>query len=294
MSLSLLKNLGIMLLFAGSFCLVYFLFPKKKEQEFKKKLEDKEIVPGESARFVNMFRPFFSVFLPIIKKLPLSNYKRKIEKYAVTAGIEGEITGDDFIGFQIITALLFGLAVFMLFKNSVFGAFAGILGLGYPYLWLYEKKKKRQEGIVSSMPDVVDMLSLSVEAGLDFNAGLIKVCDIYGKDNDPFVAELSLMRQNMKLGRSREEALRNMADRVDTPELHSFVSILIQAEKMGSSISYVLESQAKRMRQDRFMKAERIGTIASQKLLVPMMLLIFPIIFIVIFGPYILKFIYKG
>ena len=84
-----------------------------------------------------------------------------------------------------------------------------------------------------------------------------------------------------------------MSDRVELPELYSFTSILIQAEKMGSSISDILKSQAIRMRQERFMKAERAGAIASQKLLVPMMLLIFPIIFIVIFGPYILKFIYK-
>ena len=184
--------------------------------------------------------------------------------------------------------------IFFLFKNTLFVLIAALFGLGYPYLWLYEKRKKRQSEIVINMPDVVDMLSLSVEAGLDFNAGIKRVCDIYRDERNPFVVELHLMDQNLRLGKSREEALRNMAGRVDIPELYSFVSILIQAEKMGSSIADVLKSQATRMREERFMKAERAGAIASQKLLVPMMLLIFPIIFIIIFAPLVLKFIFKN
>jgi len=139
------------------------------------------------------------------------------------------------------------------------------------------------------MPDVVDMLSLSVEAGLSFNAAVQKVCYIYRHDKDPFVVELYLMDQNIKLGRSREESLKIMADRVDLMELDSFSSILIQANKMGSSIAEVLKSQADRMRSERFLKAEKVGAQASQKLLLPMMLFIFPIIFVVIFGPYIVK-----
>lgn len=293
MSLSLLRNLGLLLFFAASFFVVYWLFPRKKEQEIKKKFEDDEMALGESARFVNIFRPFFQILLPIIKKLPLSGYKNKVEKYAVTAGIEKELSGDDFIGFQITTTILFGILAFLLFKGAVSVFFGAILGLCYPHLWLLEKKKKRQQAILATMPDVVDMLSLSVEAGLDFNAGIKRICDIYREDKDPFVTELYLLGQNIKLGRSREEALRNMSDRVDIQELYSFTSVLIQAEKMGSSISDVLKSQAIRLRQDRFMTAERAGAIASQKLLVPMMLLIFPIIFIVIFGPYVLQFIYK-
>lgn len=295
MALSLLRSLGLLIFFAASFGFVYSLFPKKKEQEFKKKLEDEEIVFGESARFVNMFRPFFQILLPLIAKLPVSGYRRRMEKYAVTAGIERELTGDDFIGFQISVAMLFAVVTSLALRSWSLGVVAGILGLCYPYLWLYDKRKKRQADILSSMPDVVDMLSLSVEAGLDFNAGVVKVCDIYGKDRkNPFVAELFLMRQNLKLGRPRDEALRSMADRVDVPELDCFVSILIQAEKMGSSISEVLKSQATRMRQERFMRAERAGAIASQKILVPMILLVFPILFIAILGPYVLKFIYGG
>jgi len=140
---------------------------------------------------------------------------------------------------------------------------------------------------------VVDILSLSVEAGLAFNVAVQKVCEIYRKDTDPFVVELYLMDQNIKFGRSRNEALKIMAERVDLMELDSFTSTLIQAEKMGSSISTVLRYQAERMRSERFMKAERLGAQASQKLLVPMMVFIFPVIFIVIFGPYLIQLLMK-
>ena len=293
MSLGMLRNFGILLVFVGVFFFLYFLVPRKKGQELKKQFDDDGFPVGEEAKFVFIFKPFYQFFLPLIKKFPLPSYKRRVERYAVTAGLEKDVTADDIIGFQISAALLFAFMVFMVFKSLTALILAALLGLVYPYLWLYEKKKTRQATIISGMPDVVDMLSLSVEAGLDFNTAARRVCDIYKGDKDPFVMELYMLNQNLKLGMSREESLRNMAERVDMQELYAFTSILIQAEKMGSSIANVLKSQAVRMRQQRFMKAERAGAVASQKLLVPMILLIFPVLFIVIFAPYILKFIYQ-
>ena len=107
------------------------------------------------------------------------------------------------------------------------------------------------------------LLALSTAAGLDFLAGMKRICELTAT-RDPFVAELIIAYQNIKLGMSTEEALKTMAQRVDTPEMHAFVSILIQAQKMGSSISEVLKTQAMRMRQDRFMRAERAGAVATQ------------------------------
>ena len=193
MLLDLLGVAGFLLFFLGVFFAAYTMFPPKEQQDIRKKLEDEDAVLGEGAQFIKIFRPFFQILMPVITRLPLQGYRAKIEKYAVTAGIEREITGDDFIGFQITTAALFTFMSLVFFKNTLVIIGAGILGIGYPYLWLYDKRKKRQEAIVASMPDVVDMLSLSVEAGLDFNSGINKVCDIYKKNKDPFVAELHLM-----------------------------------------------------------------------------------------------------
>ncbi len=283
-------KLAAFLLFFGSvFFLIHGLIrlSRSAEPAGKSGLEDFEI--PEESRSILLFKPFYGIFLPLIERLPVDGYRQRMKKYAITAGLENDISGNDIIGFQLTAMLIFGILGLLVFDNILYILLAAIFGLGYPYLWLSDKKKQRQEKIKLSMPDVVDMLSLSVEAGLAFNAAVQKVCDVYRHDKDPFVVELYLMDQNIKLGRSRDDALKIMAERVQVPELDSFSSILIQANKMGSSIADVLKAQADRMRSERFMNAEKIGAQASQKLLVPMMLLIFPVIFIIIFGPYLIQ-----
>ncbi len=284
-----IKLPAFLLFFGGILFLTLNLVRMGRHIEAAGKPQASDFVIPEESRFVLLFKPFYRFFLPLIDRLPIDHYRQRLKKYAVAAGLENDVSGSDIIGFQLTTMLIFGILGLMLFDNGLYIALAAIFGLAYPYLWLADKKKQRQEKIKLSMPDVVDMLSLSVEAGLAFNAAVQKVCEVYRHDKDPFVVELYLMDQNIKLGRSRDEALKIMAERVEVPELDSFASILIQANKMGSSIADVLKSQADRMRSERFMNAEKIGAQASQKLLIPMMLLIFPIIFIVIFGPYVIK-----
>ena len=291
MDTGIIKLIALLMFFAGIFLLIYKILPRTMPGADLK--DDDEFLIADESRFILMFKPFYQVLLPLIRQVPLAGYKTRMKKYIITAGMDEQVDADDMIGFQISVMALFIFMGAVLFDGlSVLLVFA-LIGLGYPYLWLYGKKKERQEKIRLSMPDVVDILSLSVEAGLAFNVAVQKVCEIYHKDNDPFVVELYLMDQNIKFGRSRNEALKIMAERVDLMELDSFTSTLIQAEKMGSSISTVLRYQAERMRSERFMKAERLGAQASQKLLVPMMVFIFPVIFIVIFGPYLIQLLMK-
>ena len=291
MTLSIIKPLALLLFFCSTAILVYSVIPRSISFNLLGKQKTDSLDSQEDSGFVLIFKPFYRIFLPLIDRIPMPEYKKKLGKYIVTAGIERDVTANDMIGFQVSVMLVFVLCGMVIFDNWFYIVLIAIGGLLYPYLWIYEKKKQRQENIRQSMPDVVDMLSLTVEAGLAFSAAVQKVCEIYRHDNDPFIVELYLMDQNIKLGRSREEALRVMSDRVDLMELDSFCSTLIQASQMGSSISDVLKSQADRMRSERFLKAEKVGAQASQKLLFPMMIFIFPIIFIVIFGPYVVQFI---
>jgi tight adherence protein C len=291
MTLSLIKAAGLFMFFCSIFFLIYSLLPKGARFNLEGQQQDPDIESRENARFILVFKSFYQLFFPLIKYFPVPEYKKKLNRFVVTAGLERDVTADDMIGFQLTMLLIFSFSGKILFDSWFYIAIAGFVGLIYPYLWIYEKKKQRQTKIRMSMPDIVDMLSLMVEAGLAFSAAIQRICSIYRKDNDPFVTELYQMDQNIKLGRSREEALKIMADRVDISELDSFCSILIQANKMGSNISDVLKSQAERMRSDRFLKAEKLGAQASQKLLIPMMLFIFPTIFIIIFGPYLIQFI---
>ena len=133
------------------------------------------------------------------------------------------------------------------------------------------------------------MLALSVEAGLDFVAAVNKV--VRKSRPGPLVHELGLVINEMRLGATRSDAFRNMAFRCDVRELSSFVSILVQADKLGVSIGKVLRAQSDKMRTERFQKAERMGAVASQKLLFPLILCIMPAIFIVFFGPLIVRFV---
>ena len=144
-----------------------------------------------------------------------------------------------------------------------------------------------------ALPYVMDLLTLSVEAGLDFVAGLYKVCEKAKKS--PLVEELAFFLHEIQIGASRQQALRNLAFRCNMPEISSFSALLIQADILGASVGPVLRAQSDLIRTKRFQEAERKGALASQKLLFPLILCVMPAVFVVIFGPFLLNFIFgKG
>ena len=168
-----------------------------------------------------------------------------------------------------------------------------LAGLGAFYLpdkIVTSLRKKREKQIVRALPGAVDVLSLSVEAGLEFLLALQRQVErgLPGALRD----ELATILNDIRLGKSRAEALKSFATRVEMPEISSFVSVLVQADALGASIGPVLKMQAERMRVERFQRAEREGARASQKILFPLVLFIFPSVLIVILGPVILQFIY--
>jgi len=163
---------------------------------------------------------------------------------------------------------------------SLLVAFAGAL---HPLLWLKEKIKKRQLQISRALPYNLDLLTLAVEAGLDFGGALARVVE--KSRPGPLRDELQLVLKQLKLGKTREEALRAMAARVDLPSLTAFVTALIQAERMGSSLGKVLRIRSTQMRIDRTLRAEKLANQAPVKMLFPLIGCIFPTVFLVLFGP---------
>ncbi len=288
-----IKAAGFPLFFAGVFASVYYMLPRPSvAKDTTGTVDEPEDFTGESAGLAGLLKPFYAPLVRLAGAVLPPGYARTLKGSLTTAGIERKLSPEEFLAFQGSMLVIFCLLGW-LFKpqfSMVLGF--GVLGVFYPYWWLMDKKKARQKAITTAMPDSVDMLALSTASGLDFLAGMKRICDLTAK-RDPFVSELFVAYQNIKLGMSTEDALKTMALRVNTPEMHAFVSILIQAQKMGSSIADVLKLQAIRMRQDRFMRAERAGAVATQKLLLPLVLCLFPIIFGVIFGPYVLKYIYS-
>jgi tight adherence protein C len=148
--------------------------------------------------------------------------------------------------------------------------------------------KRRHLQISRALPFNLDLLTLSVEAGLDFTAALAKVVE-KGKTG-ALRDELQLVLKQLKMGKTREEALKTMIARVDLPPLSQFVASLIQADRMGTNIGKVLRIQSTQLRIDRTQRAEKLANEAPVKMLFPLIACIFPTVFMVLFGPIVFAF----
>ncbi len=153
-------------------------------------------------------------------------------------------------------------------------------------LSLGSKIKKRQKEIIKSLPDALDLLTICVEAGLGFDAAMAKVSEKW--DNELCVAFRRVI-QELQLGKLRREALRDMANRMDVPDVSTFVAAIIQADQLGVSIARVLRIQSDQMRMRRRQRAEELARQAPIKMLPAIAFLIFPAIFIVLLGPAVIQ-----
>ena len=171
--------------------------------------------------------------------------------------------------------------------SSVTGAvvFASILGaIGYiaPALVVTSRARKRQSKILSQLPDALDLLAVSVEAGLGFDGAVAKLTQYM---DGPLSEEFDLALGQMRIGESRSDALKKLAERARTPEVSSFVRSIVQADQLGTSLGRILRVQATDTRLKRQAAAEERAMKAPIKMLFPTVAFIFPAMFIVILGP---------
>jgi len=216
----------------------------------------------------------------------LARTRRQLELAGNPAGLKAL----DFIGIRILFAFLVGGFIFVvmagfggsLAQAFVFGLLLASLGYLLPVMWLGSRVKGRRLEIMRAMPDVLDLLTISVEAGLGFDAALAKIVE---KWDNALTREFSRVLAEIRVGKLRREALRDMADRVEVPELKSFVAAIVQADQLGASIGRILHVQAAQMRQRRRQKAEELARQAAIKIIFPLIFLILPALFVVILGP---------
>jgi tight adherence protein C len=165
------------------------------------------------------------------------------------------------------------------FAGAVAGAGIGMFG---PDIAIYNAGAKRQVEIRKSLADVLDMLTVSVEAGLGFDAALAQVAR---NSKGPLAGETARVLQEMQIGKPRGEAMRAMGERTTVPELRTFASAVVQASELGIPIAKVLREQAKEMRLKRRQRAEEMAQKVPIKILFPMLFCMFPALFVVIIGP---------
>jgi tight adherence protein C len=197
----------------------------------------------------------------------------------------------EFLGVRGLAGVLLAVLTFLLMTATKQPASKRLLatvvagGLGFyllPTLWLSSQITRRQTEIVKALPDALDLLTISVEAGLGFDAAMSKVAEKW--DNELSLA-FNRVIQEIRVGKLRREALRDMADNMDVSDVTSFVAAIIQADQLGVSIAKVLRIQSEQMRIRRRQRAEEKAHQAPIKMLFPMAFLIFPALFVVLLGP---------
>jgi tight adherence protein C len=271
--------------------------PSRRASGFEDRLNE-YLDRGDIVEAVELDSPFAQrAVAPVLRKilratgamLPSKNLA-KIEEKLTVAGRPAGLTGLDFIGMRLLLGVaLAGAGWFysvqtnadgmVLLRNAGIGFVAGLM---LPILWLRRKAKSRQTEVQRALPDALDMLTISVEAGLAFESAMLRVGEQW---DNALSQEFRRAVTEMRLGKPRSEALRRMADRCLVSDLTTFVAILIQSNSMGVSIANVLHSQAEQMRIKRRQSAEERSRQASVKVVIVVALFILPSLFIVILGP---------
>ena len=238
--------------------------------------------------------PFAGKVVSSITRLtPLDLYGR-VNRLIVLAGNPPALTAERIVAFKILFAIV-GLVVGLMLAQLLpfsgllkVGAVALLTLLGYtaPSAAIAARASKRQKEIRKALSDTMDLLTISVEAGLGFDAALGQVVrNVPG----PLSDEISRMLQEMQIGVSRTEALRHLTERTEVPELDGFVLSMIQADKYGVGVAKVLRSQSQELRQKRRQRAEETAQKVPLKLLFPTIFMLLPALFVVILGPGIIK-----
>jgi tight adherence protein C len=239
------------------------------------------------------FRPLASRLSGTVARVTSASFADRTQKRLALAGNPGDLRVADWLGVKAIGAFIFAALFFFLFVIlDAFGAgivinFA-MVGVGllfgyiFPEFWLGGRVKKRQKAIVMMIPDALDLLTISVRAGLGFDAALGKVVE---KLKGPLTDEFRRALAEVRVGKARREALRDIVPRTEVPALTNFIGAIIQAEQLGVSISKVLQVQSEQLRIERRQRAEEMAAKAPIKMLFPLVGCIFPSLFIIILGP---------
>src|SRR3990172_6282167 len=252
-----------------------------------KNLEELEL---QQPFFDRTIRPLAGRLSGSVARTTSANFSERTEKRLALAANPGDMRTADWLGIKAIVAVVVAAILFIVFGliqgDFLFGIALGVVGLGIGYIlpefWLSGRVKKRQKAILLQIPDALDLLTISVRAGLGFDAALGKVVE---KMKGPLIDEFRRALAEVRVGKVRREALRDIIPRTEVVPLTNFVGAIIQAEQLGVSISKVLQVQLEQLRIERRQRAEEAAAKAPIKMLFPLVGCIFPALFIVILGP---------
>ena len=239
--------------------------------------------------FERTLRPLATRLSGLAQRFASPSKVSRTEKRLSMAGNPGDLRTVDFLGLKLVVAAILSIGFFaggLLTGSPAFGIVAaialGALGFFIPEIWLSRRIKKRQHDVLMAVPDTLDLLTISVRAGLSFDGALAKVVE---KVSGPLSEEFRRALAEIRVGKVRREALRDIVGRTEVPALSNFIGAIVQAEQLGVPIAKVLQVQSEQLRIERRQRAEELAAKAPIKMLFPLVGCIFPSMFIVILGP---------
>ncbi len=239
---------------------------------------------------IQIIANFFCVFLPF-------EIMESTEQRLQRTGVSYLLTAEQFIALRILVAVLLPLVVWLCMLGMeiwepIWLVFSPLVGFLLPDIWLSDTRKRRESDVIRTLPVYLDFITMCVEAGLNFQGALTQAME--KAPPGALRNEFAIVLRDMRSGLARADSLRRMSERLDISEITSFVSAIIQAEKMGASLANVLRVQAEQRRGERFQRAEKMAMEAPVKLVGPLVIFIFPVTFMIICFPLVMKFIGEG
>jgi tight adherence protein C len=295
-------TLGILLLLGGAAIALVGLSqrqPRLADQDpadYLRSLDRGEVDTDEFQQLLaepflsRVVRPIAGGVLGLLGGLLPGNYRDRIHQQLLYAGLSGQFRAEEIITLQVVGGVGGFIVGLLLTATGMVSGGTGILllavlpllGAQAPKSWLDRQVKERQEAILRDLPDTLDLMAISVEAGVGFEGALSVVCDNF---DSPLADEFARTLREMELGLPRREALHNLKKRTEVPELSNFVLMLTQADALGMPVGRVLKTAATEMRSKRQQWAREKAAKLPVKILFPLVLFIFPAIFVVLLGP---------
>jgi tight adherence protein C len=261
-------------------------------------------VPSDDRRYMDPPPRFYRLTWPLVRLVAYycgwavtTATASRIQDALRRAGQDYTLTPAQFFAGKLVASVLFGAGLAWITstigQGALIGAMAGaVFGFFMPELWLSDMTKKRNLKILKCLPPFLDVVTMAVEAGMNLSTALAK--SVEKMPPGPLVVEINRLLREVRAGKPRTDALRDMAARLDFPAINSLVSALVQGELMGSSIGPILRAQAEQRRTERFQRAEKLALEAPVKMLGPLIMCIFPCTFIVIGFPIVTQLMHSG
>ncbi len=241
-------------------------------------------------------RPLMRQVAAYSRHVPLLGLKERYAAQLEKAGLRFELNADEFLALKagaLVVAIGVALVVYLsVAQNLLIVAAVIFLGFMFPDIRLQAAVQKQQHAFLRAMPGFLDLMALSVEAGMGFDAAVLRLTEVL--EPGPLIWRFQAFLRSMNVGKTRVEALREMSHKVDLPDFTSFANVVIQATDTGASMGPVLRTASAEMLSRRFDRAEKAAHELPVKILLPLFVFVFPATFVMVLGPVYFQFISSG